>query len=122
MPAMARLRFAPFVLVLAIVFAACGGSDDDGGSASNDTQAPAGAAGASVTLEDLKFKPDTVSIKVGGTVRWKWEENVLHNVHGGPFESPNKSDGVFTHTFDKAGTYEYECTLHSGMTGTVEVE
>jgi plastocyanin len=121
---MARLRFAPFALAAALLFAACGGSDDGGSGASNTTaeKPSTGAAGATVTLEDLKFKPDTVSIKTGGTVRWTWKENVLHNVHSDDFESPNKSDGVFTHTFDKAGTYEYECTLHSGMSGTVEVE
>lgn len=125
MPAMVRLKFAPFILALAVLFAACGGSDDGGSGATNDTSATdkpaAGAGGATVTLKSLKFNPDKVSIKAGETVTWEWKENVLHNVNGEGFESANKSDGTFTHTFEKAGSFEYECTLHSGMTGTVEV-
>lgn len=123
MPPMVRLKFAPFVLALTLLFAACGGSDD--GGATNDTGStadPAADAGAAtVTLKSLKFEPEKVSIEVGETVKWEWKENVLHNVHGDGFESANKSDGVFTHTFEEAGTFEYECTLHSGMVGTVEV-
>ena len=125
MPPMVRLKFAPFVLALTLLFAACGGSDDGGGGASNDTDTtngPAASAGApTVTLKSLKFEPEKVSIKAGETVKWEWKENVLHNVHGDGFESANKSGGVYSHTFEKAGTFEYECTLHSGMVGTVEV-
>ena len=124
MPAMARLRFAPFVLAAVLLFAACGGSDDGGGGATNDTadKPPPGPVAASVDLKDLKFTPDKVSVAPGETVKWEWKENVLHNVHGDGFESANKSDGVFSHTFEEPGTYEYECTLHSGMVGTVEVK
>ena len=122
---MVRLRFAPFVLALTLLFAACGSSDDGGSGATNDpvgTDKPAGgAAAATVTLKSLKFEPEKVSIKTGETVKWEWKENVLHNVNGDGFESANKSDGVYSHTFEKAGTFEYECTLHSGMVGTVEV-
>lgn len=122
MPPMVRLKFAPFVLALTLLFAACGGSDDGGGGgATNDTGSTADAGAATVTLKSLKFEPEKVSIEVGETVKWEWKENVLHNVHGDGFESANKSDGVFTHTFEEAGTFEYECTLHSGMVGTVEV-
>lgn len=119
--AMAKLRIALVVLVLGVLVAACGGSDDNG-SASNDTDTTtAGPAAATVGLKDLKFDPEKVSIATGETVRWKWEENVLHNVSGDGFESENESDGTYEHTFTKAGTYEYQCTLHSGMKGTVEV-
>lgn len=33
----------------------------------------------------------------------------------------SQRDGSFTHTFDEAGEYEYECTLHGGMTGLITV-
>ena len=118
---MAKLRVAPIVLVLGLLLAACGG--DDGGSASNDTTTPKppGAKGATVELKDLKFTPDKVAIKTGETVTWEWRENVLHNIAGDGFKSDNLSDGTFDHTFKKAGSYDYQCTLHSGMNGTVDV-
>jgi plastocyanin len=119
---MSKLRIAPVVLALGLLLAACGGGDD-GGTASNDTTTTGagGAAAATVELKGLKFIPEKVTIKTGETVRWVWKENVLHNVHGEGFKSDNVSDGTFEHTFRKAGTFDYECTLHSGMTGSVEV-
>lgn len=117
---MSRLRIAPLLLVIALVLGACGGSDDGGGSATNDTTA--GPIGARVALKDLKFDPEKVSIEAGESVLWEWKENVLHNVQGEGVESPNKSDGTFRYTFQDPGSYDYECTLHAGMTGTVEVK
>ncbi|MEY2475697.1 MAG: hypothetical protein QOG87_1012 [Actinomycetota bacterium] len=116
---MAKLRIAPLALALGLLLAACGGGD--GGTASNTTTGASGAADATVELKDLKFNPERVSIKTGGTVSWVWKENVLHNVQGDGFKSDNISDGTFEHTFTKAGSFEYECSLHSGMTGSVEV-
>ena len=124
MPAMHRLRLAPLVIAVAVTLAACGGSDDGGGGATNETNdtGPKGPVGATVILKDLKFDPETVTIEVGESVKWEWKEKVLHNVHGDGFESPNQTEGTFSHTFDEAGSFDYQCTLHSGMTGTVEVE
>ncbi len=114
-------RIASFVLAFGLLLAACGGGDD-ASTASNDTTAPpAGAKGPRVELKDLKFIPEEVAIETGETVSWVWKENVLHNVVGDDFKSDNQSKGAFRHTFTKAGTYEYKCTLHAGMNGTVEV-
>jgi plastocyanin len=32
------------------------------------------------------------------------------------------TDGTFSYTFDEAGVYEYVCSLHSNMRGTVFVQ
>ena len=117
---MAKLRVAPIVLALGLLLAGCGGGDD-GGSATPTTKAGGTPAAATVELKDLKFTPEKVTITAGETVSWVWKENVLHNVTGDGFKSDNVSDGPYEHTFDKAGTYDYQCTLHAGMTGTVEV-
>jgi plastocyanin len=37
------------------------------------------------------------------------------------FHSVIQSSGGYSHTFATAGSYEYNCTIHSGMTGRVEV-
>jgi plastocyanin len=35
--------------------------------------------------------------------------------------SRHVSEGTFHHRFDEPGTYDYVCTLHPNMTGTIEV-
>jgi plastocyanin len=42
-------------------------------------------------------------------------------VAGDDFQSEIISEGSFTHTFDEPGTYDYACTLHPNMRGTIEV-
>jgi len=76
-----------------------------------------------VRLEPLTFEPADFQVQVGRRVVWKWAGGVQHNVRGGDeFKSELKSSGEFSHTFDKAGTYEYICDVHATtMKGTVEV-
>jgi plastocyanin len=146
MLAMSRLRTlsALFAVLVALALGACGDSENGNTTATNDattteatpsTTAGDGPAttkadgpptsGATVSLKNLKFIPDEVTIKKGETVTWKWDEKVLHNVtskDGDDLKSGNEDSGTYKHTFPKAGEYEYECTLHSGMEGKVEVK
>lgn len=77
----------------------------------------------------LKFDPDEVYVKTGGTVKFKWDSGG-HNVV--PEEQPDGAnweghkpleDSGFTYeaTFDKKGTYKYFCEPHkaAGMEGKV---
>jgi plastocyanin len=120
-------------LALALVAAGCGGDDDDngggggGGGASSEQEAPAATGGgAQVSMKDIKFDPSTVNIKVRGTVTWTNDDSVDHDVTGDGFKSGEAgglaSGDTFKHTFDKAGTFKYECTVHPGMTGEVDVK
>lgn len=87
----------------------------------------------------FNFDPSTVNISVGDTVRWTWGSSG-HSVTSGPpcvadsqYCSPddmncasfilNNQGFVYTHTFSRAGTYSYHCSVHCvlGMTGTVNV-
>ena len=75
-----------------------------------------------MALKSIAFNPKDVSVKVGDTVEWKWDDGAIdHNVVGPGFKSSTQSKGTFRHTFTAAGTVKYECTLHPGMTGTIEV-
>jgi len=65
-------------------------------------------------------------VKAGQTVTWTNEDDVAHNViadSGASFKSDllNKG-GTFTFTPKKAGTIEYECTIHPGMKATLNVQ
>jgi plastocyanin len=70
------------------------------------------------------FAPASVDIAAGGTVTWTF--NALHNVTfaataGAPSDIPNTSTGSVPRTFPQAGNFDYQCTIHPGMNGTVVV-
>lgn len=80
--------------------------------------------------EDLCYIPETVTIKAGQSLVWMNEDAAFHSVTSGTYEEP---DGLFdsgymdpadtfSYTFEDTGTYEYYCTLHPWMAGTVTVE
>jgi plastocyanin len=93
-----------------------------GAVACSDTPGEPPSDPDTVALQGTDFNPEQLTVPTGTTVRWIWEQEMDHNVVGEGFESPVQSQGDFTHTFEEAGTYDYRCTLHPGMTGTVTVE
>lgn len=72
------------------------------------------------------FSPDQADIKSGGTVTYTWAAGP-HNVtfSNPPAAVPNSGDklsgATFVVTFPQAGVYNYQCTIHSGMNGTITV-
>jgi plastocyanin len=94
------------------------------GCGSSAPPAPTGPpAAATVRLQDVLFKPAAVTIHVGQTVRWVWDDApVQHNVTFAHFHSPTQATGTWSHTFTTAGTFPYRCSIHFDMTGTVTVE
>ena len=101
-------------LPLVAVLAACGGDDDDAAAACD--------APCTVTVDDNTFEPETATIAAGDTVTWSFEGNSAHNVTFDEGESSQLvKDGEFERTFDEAGDFDYTCTVHPGMEGTVVV-
>ena len=99
-------------LPLVIVLAACGGDDDDAASSEPGV----------VVVDDNVFKPKTVTVGVGDTVTWHFEGQSAHNVTFKDGEASDLTkDGEFERTFDEKGTYDYACTVHPGMAGSVKV-
>jgi plastocyanin len=77
---------------------------------------------------DTVFDPDTVTINVGDTVRWR-NEGGNHDVTADDdsFSTPTSDAAwTFSHTFNAAGTNGYYCSVHGlprvGMFGTVIVK
>jgi plastocyanin len=73
--------------------------------------------------KSYRFDPDVVRIKAGETVTWTNNDNFTHTVRvdGQPDHKVGRGDSVSIR-FPNAGTYHYECTLHShDMQGTVIV-
>lgn len=137
-----RLALLCTCLAVGLVAAGCGSDNKDKGSGgsgdSGKTAAPAADSGgssggksASVELKGIAFNPNDVSVPVGGTVTWTNGEGVPHDVtkEGGPgpsFKSgPRggmKEGDTFKYTFKTAGKFDYECTVHPNMQGTVTVK
>jgi plastocyanin len=96
--------------------------DDSGG---NPT-APSGNAprAEKVEIDNFAYKPDPVRIEEGGKVIWKNEDSVPHTAtaEDGSFDTGTIEEGKLkSETFKEAGTYEYVCSIHPQMHGTVEV-
>lgn len=71
------------------------------------------------------FTPRDVAIARGGTVTWSFP-GILHNVEfqggGAPANIPNSGNNAsVARTFANAGNFQYLCSLHSGMSGSVLV-
>lgn len=73
---------------------------------------------------NLSQDPAVDTIGVGGEVTWSFESGP-HNVtpSGNPTftGSTNLSTGNFIRAFGSAGTYQYICGIHPGMTGRIVV-
>ena len=128
-------------VLLAVLAIGCGGSGGDSSysTSPNPTPNPGGSgvtATAAVTMKStddgygyatFSFSPSSVTITKGGTVTWTNEAGTTaHNVTfmsaGSPANIGNLTSGSSSRTFDTPGTYEYHCTNHSGMTGSVKVQ
>ena len=80
---------------------------------------------ATVAIANNAFGPASVTIAVGGSVTWTNNDAQLHTATAGDNSWDSgilaKSGGTFTRAFATAGTYNYICSLHPEMKGTVVV-
>jgi plastocyanin len=80
---------------------------------------------AEVKIDNFTFGPQSVTIKAGTTVTWTNEDDIPHTVVATAKAFKSKvldTDDKFSFTFTTAGSYEYFCSLHPHMTGTIVVE
>lgn len=82
--------------------------------------------GSSQRSSHKSFTPGNISVHVGDTVTWKNDDSTTHTVksrdEGLFFSGSILQKRSFEYTFTEAGTFEYYCSLHPWMTGTVEVQ
>ncbi|HEX6939814.1 MAG TPA: cupredoxin domain-containing protein [Longimicrobiales bacterium] len=117
---MKRMDVGRWIPAIAIAVVALACSDDDG-TGPTDGNAP---AAITIEMRNLSFQPQVDTVAVGGTVTWRNEDSEEHNTiaDDGEWASENIGvDGTFQHTFDAAGSYDYHCSLHENMTGTIVV-
>ena len=87
--------------------------------------AHADAATHTVTIEGMRFSPDTLEVRVGDTVRWVNKDIVPHNATATDrgFESAELASGAsWQLKVERKGSFPYFCTLHPPMKATLVVK
>ncbi len=85
---------------------------------------PGGGGGETVSIGDRVYVPFTVTVPVGSSVSWRNNDDRIHTVTstGGLFDSGIMQVGdLYSRTFNQAGAFDYFCTVHPDMTGSVIV-
>jgi plastocyanin len=133
-------------VALGVVIAGCGGDDDDSGGDDNGggssqqgegggttaEEGGGGGGGTTVTMKNIQFQPNQITVKAGDTITFRNDEAVPHDVkkdkgpgpdfESGPQGGMNEGD-TFKLTLKKPGTYDYICRVHApGMSGTITVK
>jgi len=89
--------------------------------------APSGqetSAKSDITIENFAFSPAETQILSGIMVVWTNKDAAPHRIvaDDGSFDSGDIAQGAtFAHTFGKAGTYAYHCSIHPSMKGKITV-
>ncbi|KAI8318582.1 copper binding protein, plastocyanin/azurin family [Martensiomyces pterosporus] len=82
------------------------------------------AQAAQVVIQNFAYSPGTLTISSGDTVTWINNDQVAHTVtsSSNAFDSGSVGPGEsFSYAFTTQGTFQYLCTIHPRMTGTVIV-
>jgi plastocyanin len=119
-----KSRLAAGIILLLSVFVisnSCNKENTYGNSGGDGSKGP----GANeVFIQNMAFKPGTITVTVNTTINWTNKDGLDHTVtsNTGLFDSGiMKSNGTYSYKFTSAGTYSYHCTIHPTMTGTVQV-
>ncbi|HEX2093581.1 MAG TPA: hypothetical protein VHG28_14340 [Longimicrobiaceae bacterium] len=122
---------------VALALCACSGGGGDGGTGPNPPPGgnppnnpppgtPVASAAVAAGANSDDFTPQTVDLRVGGTVTWTFgaraHEVVFQAVNGAPANIPSTTNAQVPRTFSTVGTFPYACGLHQGMTGTIRVQ
>jgi plastocyanin len=93
-------------------------------SASIDAASSAGAAEQTVTIDNFTFNPPALTVRPGATVTWINQDDIPHTIASTTRTFRSKAldtDDRFSFTFATPGVYEYFCSLHPHMKGTIIV-
>lgn len=97
-----------------------------------DKKEPATTKANEVTIEDNKFTPATITVKVGDSVKWVNKGDNPHTATSKDIKTGDLKKTFNTGVvkkgqhaelfFNVKGEFKYECVFHNGMEGTVKVE
>jgi len=78
-----------------------------------------------ININNFAFIPPSLSINTGDTVIWTNMDSVAHTVtsdSGTELNSATLQTGsTYSHTFNNPGTFNYHCSIHTSMKGSITV-
>jgi amicyanin len=83
-----------------------------------------GATAPEVSITNFAFAPATLTVKRGDTVTWANHDEEPHTIVAGDgsFHSPGMdTNATYSYTFNTPGSFDYVCSIHPFMRGTVVV-
>lgn len=92
-------------------------------AAAETTEATAKAI--EVKIDNFTFNPARITVPAGTTVTWDNADDIPHTVTSSTKLFKSKvldTADKFSFTFTTPGVFEYFCSLHPHMTGTIVVE
>lgn len=89
-----------------------------------DAPAPPEDAANVEIVDFMRFEPEVLEVAAGTTVVWTNYDGSNHKVTlaDGTKSGRLHMESTWSHTFDEPGTYEYHCSMHPRMKGTIEVK
>jgi len=118
-----RILIAPAFLFLFIFLNSCMNTNNP--MYTNTSNNTSGTPGANeVFIQGMAFSPTTLNVTAGTVVKWTNKDALVHTVTSDStlFDSGNIAvNGVYSYTFNSAGTFTYHCKIHPTMKGTVVV-
>lgn len=97
-------------------------------SSSNTSSNQPAAQTGQVKIDNMMFTPSQITVAKGGTVTWTNNDSTTHTVVddlsnvGGPASGDIPPGGTYSFTFTKSGSFQYHCTIHPSMRGTIVVK
>lgn len=121
-----RLRLTSLAVLALLVLTACTDDELGGTTTSDPSSVPTAPVETRVAINNFNFTPGDLVVRTGTTVEWQNRaEGTPHTATAddGSWDSGRiAAGGSFSFTFTEPGTFEYICTIHPSMTGTVVVE
>jgi plastocyanin len=93
----------------------------------SSNQAAASTTG-SIDIKNMMFTPSQITVAKGGTVTWTNNDSIAHTVVddlsnvGGPASGDIQPGSTYSFTFNKTGSFQYHCSIHPSMRGTIVVK
>ncbi|MCX6736138.1 MAG: cupredoxin domain-containing protein [Candidatus Parcubacteria bacterium] len=76
-----------------------------------------------ISIKNFAFVPSDMKVKKGDIIIWTNEDSAPHQISGTDFKSDVIKTGfTYSSTFNQEGSFDYICSIHPSMKGTITVE
>jgi plastocyanin len=102
-------------------------SNSSNSSSTNSSSSQTSAVG-NIDIKNMMFTPSQITVQKGGTVTWTNNDSTAHRVVddlsnvGGPASGDIQPGSSYSFKFEKTGSFQYHCSIHPSMRGTIVVK